>query len=293
MEVGSVAPQPVENSELEGLDWPQDYAEPEFGERSETTVIAPLVVLHPRGDRALSPWSQSRAKRVFDCACVVLTLPLLIPILLLVAIAVRLTSSGPALFLQKRVGAHGRTFTIFKFRTLVHDDKARYYAVTTADNQPFTPVGPFLRRFKLDELPQVFNVLIGDMSLVGPRPKLPEHVVVDLPCRPGITGAATIAFAREETVLHRVPEHHLEDYYHGVVLPTKRRLDAEYMAQATCWSDLKLLVNSVLRRWDSSLADTLLEQESLRFESRRMERHNHEAPPPRVSEPATLRMGTR
>jgi hypothetical protein len=96
------------------------------------------------------------------------------------------------------------------------------------------------------------------MSLVGPRPKMPEHVISDLPCRPGVTGAATIAFAREEAVLDRIPRHHLEACYYSVVLPAKRKLDAEYMAHATFLSDLKIIVNSVLRRWDNSLMEGLL-----------------------------------
>ena len=99
------------------------------------------------------------------------------------------------------------------------------------------------------------------MSLVGPRPKMPEHVKVDLPCRPGITGAATIAFAREEMLLDRIPKHSLDAYYHKVVLPAKRQLDAEYMARATFLSDLKLIVNSALRRWDGSIANSLLDAE--------------------------------
>ena len=180
---------------------------------------------------------------------------------MLTALAVRLTSEGPIFFLQRRVGSHGRAFTIFKFRTLMHDSKAAYHAVTTADNQPFTPIGQLLRRWKLDELPQIANVLMGHMSLVGPRPKLPQHVTLTLPCRPGITGAATIAFAREEEILDCVPKHYLETYYHTVVLPTKRKIDAEYMAQATFTSDLKLIVDSVLRRWDASVANRLPELE--------------------------------
>ena len=87
---------------------------------------------------------------------------------------------------------------------------------------------------------------------------MPEHVPADLPCRPGITGAATIAFAREESVLDRVPKHHLDFYYHAVVLPAKSRLDASYMAKATFLSDLKLIMDSVLRRWDSSVMEELL-----------------------------------
>ena len=211
----------------------------------------------------LSPWSASAAKRVFDCACVLGALPLAIPILLIVALAVWLTSEGPVFFRQQRVGNHGRMFTILKFRTMVYDANAAYHAVTTDGNQPFTAIGPFLRRSKLDELPQMINVLRGDMSLVGPRPKMPQHAMLDLPCRPGITGAATIAFAREETVLDSIPEHQLEGYYHSVVLPAKRRLDAEYMARATFFSDLKLIFNSLLRRWDESVAAQCLAIESL------------------------------
>ncbi len=210
-----------------------------------------------------SSWSRSTSKRIFDCFCVLLTLPVLIPTLLMIAVAVRITSSGPIFFLQERVGRLGGTFTILKFRTMVHAAKNVHCAVTTTSNQKFTSIGPFLRRWKLDELPQLLNVLWGDMSLVGPRPKMPEHMVFDLPCRPGITGAATIAFAREEAILDAVPTHKLESFFHAVVLPTKRRLDADYMAEATFLSDLKLIVKSILRRWDSSIVEDLLQHAPL------------------------------
>jgi len=131
--------------------------------------------------------------------------------------------------------------------------------VTTADNQQFTPVGPFLRRWKLDELPQLFNVLMGDMSLVGPRPKLAEHQLGDLRCRPGITGAATITSAREEHILASLPDHHLDGFYHAIILPAKLRLDREYMACATFLSDLKLIVDTVLRRWNADEIRKVLE----------------------------------
>lgn len=224
---------------------------------------APVQLSHP-----LSRWSGSRAKRCFDCACVLAALPLAFPLLLFVALAVRLTSRGPILFRQQRAGSQGRFFTILKFRTMIHDANAAYHPVTTGGNQPFTCIGPFLRRWKLDELPQIINVLRGDMSLVGPRPKMAQHVVDHLPCRPGMTGAATIAFAREESLLDQVPEHHLDSYYHTVVLPAKQHLDAEYMGHATFFSDLKLIVNSVLRRWDHSVAACLLQLESLLAEGK-------------------------
>jgi lipopolysaccharide/colanic/teichoic acid biosynthesis glycosyltransferase len=250
--------------------------------------------------KRLSPWSRSGAKRLFDCVCVLLALPLLIPVLLAIALAVWLTSSGPVLFLQERMGRHGRTFTILKFRTLVQAADKAHHPVTTAGNQRFTPAGPFLRRWKLDELPQLLNVLAGHMSLVGPRPKMREHVLCDPLCRPGITGAATIAFAREEALLDRVPKHHLESYYHAVVLPAKRRLDAEYMARATFSSDFKLIVDSVLRRWDSSVMEELLNAGAFEEEDRmQLARASHpEAAsarvpmPPNVDQPASAEQAT-
>lgn len=220
--------------------------------------LAPAgVAFHPAW-KAMSPWSRSAAKRIFDCACVVLTLPILVPMILAVGAAVRFTSRGPVLFLQRRMGCYGRPFTILKFRTMIHVRNTSHHPITTADNQRFTPIGRFLRRWKLDELPQLANVLLGHMSLVGPRPKLQEHVTLELPCRPGVTGMATTVFACEEMVLARVPRERLEAYYHAVVLPAKRQLDAEYMARATFFSDLHLLVNSVFRRWDNAALESFV-----------------------------------
>jgi lipopolysaccharide/colanic/teichoic acid biosynthesis glycosyltransferase len=224
---------------------------------SDGSTINKRASIHLVRER-LSPWVRCGAKRLFDCACILPFAPLLIPLFLVVGLAVRVTSTGPVLFLQKRMGRRGRVFTIVKFRTLTHCCDDVHQAVTTSANQRFTPVGPFLRRWKLDELPQLWNVLIGDMSLVGARPKLPIHQIGELECRPGITGAATIAFAREETVLARLPVSDLDDYYSEVILPLKQRIDEEYMAQATFVSDFKLLVNTVLRRWDTTIMETLV-----------------------------------
>lgn len=211
-----------------------------------------------------SPWSRSAVKRVFDCSCVLFTVPFWIPILCLVALAVRATSRGPIFFLQQRLGRDGRGFIILKFRTMVHARKFAHHPVTTSGNQRFTPIGPFLRRWKLDELPQVLNVLIGHMSLVGPRPKLPEHTMTNLPCRPGITGAATIAFAREESELAQLPQNQLDRIYHSLVLPAKHNMDVEYMAKATLLSDLKLISMSIARRWDRSFLLRLVGSEDIR-----------------------------
>jgi lipopolysaccharide/colanic/teichoic acid biosynthesis glycosyltransferase len=235
----------------------------------------------------LSPWSRSGAKRLFDIACVLPGLLLLSPALLVIALAVWLTSPGPVLFLQKRMGCHGQTFTILKFRTMpVVADKGRH-AVTTTENQQFTPIGLFLRRWKLDELPQLLNVLWGDMSLVGPRPKMPEHALFNLQSRPGITGAATLAFAREATFLANVPSDQLEVIYRTVVLPAKRQLDVEYMNQATLLSDLKLILNTVFRRWDGSTMEDLLRRSAL--EARSLRRRS-EGLPASVRASASARM---
>jgi len=96
------------------------------------------------------------------------------------------------------------------------------------------------------------------MSLVGARPKLPEHQIGRLLCRPGITGAATLAFAREEHFLARLPKHELNEYYHQTVLPLKHQLDVEYMARATFGSDFRLLMDTLLRRWDTSVMESLM-----------------------------------
>ena len=218
--------------------------------------------------RGLSPWTRSTAKRVFDCVCVLLALPVVVPLLLVIGAAVGLTSRGPVLFLQKRAGMNGRTFTIFKFRTMVHVSGKAHHPITTLHNQRFTRIGPFLRRWKLDELPQLANVLLGHMSLVGPRPKMSEYVSYDLPCRPGVTGVATIAFAREADILARIPRERLDSYYREVVLPAKREMDVEYLAQATFFSDLGLLIKTALRRWDPTVAEAFLAAAAFEFASR-------------------------
>jgi lipopolysaccharide/colanic/teichoic acid biosynthesis glycosyltransferase len=217
--------------------------------------------LHP-----LSQWAQSSTKGWFDVVCILCAVPIWLPVLLFTAVAVRLTSRGPILFRQERVGRYGSSFTIFKFRTMpVADQNTDRPRVTTSVNQRFTAVGQFLRRSKLDELPQLLNVLRGEMSLVGPRPKLACHQVARLACRPGITGQATLVFAREESALAGIPSAHLESFYEDVILPLKQVLDDEYMAAATLRTDLFLLFNSVFRKGRKSDVSNLLDSLSARF----------------------------
>lgn len=195
----------------------------------------------------LSRWCVSDWKRVFDLVCVTPALIVASPFLALVAIAVRLTSPGPVIFRQQRAGQHRKLFTIYKFRTMVENSESIGPGHTAKDDPRITRVGTFLRRFKLDELPQLYNVLRGDMSLVGPRPKLPHHDHTFMACRPGVTGAATLAFSDEQHILCSVPADQLEAFYQEHVIPRKIRLDVDYMSAASLGSDVKVLIKTVLR----------------------------------------------
>jgi lipopolysaccharide/colanic/teichoic acid biosynthesis glycosyltransferase len=193
----------------------------------------------------LSPWCASIWKRAFDLVCVAPALILISPIFGIIAIAVRLTSPGPMIFRQQRAGQHRKLFTIYKFRTMVENSETIGPGHTAKGDPRITPLGHFLRRFKLDELPQLYNVLRGEMSLVGPRPKLPNHELTPMICRPGVTGAATLAFRNEQHLLCRVPARHLETYYREHIIPLKMNLDTDYMQVATLVSDIHVLLTTV------------------------------------------------
>ena len=194
-----------------------------------------------------SPWCASIWKRVFDLLCIIPGLILVSPVLGIIAIAVRLTSPGPVIFRQQRAGQNRKLFTIYKFRTMVENSEAIGPGHTAKGDPRVTSVGRVLRRFKLDELPQLYNVLRGDMSLVGPRPKLPNHDPAPMACRPGVTGAATLAFRFESRILSEVPADRIERFYQLYIVPHKLRLDSEYMERATLLSDIRVLLATVLR----------------------------------------------
>ena len=214
---------------------------------NSTSVTIPAGQI--RGEK-LSSWVASGSKRLFDIALVVVFLPVLLPLLIAISIAAYVSDAMPILFRQVRVGRDGRKFTIYKFRTMRHAQVLEEQTIASISQGQITRIGRTLRRLKLDELPQMMNVLKGDMSLVGPRPKIPEHQVATFSCRPGITSPATLAFACEENYFARIPKDLLADYYRFAVLPLKQRLDADYMARATLLSDLVVLFKTATCCWE-------------------------------------------
>ncbi len=165
-------------------------------------------------------------KRISDISLSVLGLVLLWPVFALVAVGLKLTSPGPIFFRQERMGLDGKRFFIFKFRTMTQEKLPNSCQVTAGGDPRITPFGRFLRRYKLDEYPQLLNVLRGDMSLVGPRPEVvefvdlyPEEYHRILKVRPGITHPATLSFRREEEILATNPNP--REFYVKTVLPEK------------------------------------------------------------------------
>ncbi len=199
-----------------------------------------------------SSGAETVSTRLLDLALVLPTLLLLSPLLLLVGVCVKLTSRGPAVFAQQRVGRGGRLFRLYKFRSMRVAPAGSGDLVTGRDDPRITPVGRWLRRTKLDELPQLWNVARGDMSLVGPRPEVPRYVACYTPpqrqvleVRPGITDPATLAFRDEEDLLAAVPADEREAYYLREVLPRKLELNREYLERRGVWSDLGVIARTL------------------------------------------------
>jgi lipopolysaccharide/colanic/teichoic acid biosynthesis glycosyltransferase len=185
-------------------------------------------------------------KRLFDVCMAILGLVILFPLLVFVAVAVYVASGQPVFFLHERVGQHGRLFTLVKFRTMVPSDGDEVTSITVRGDSRITPLGQFLRRTKLDELPQLWNVLIGDMSFVGPRPEVPEIVVGYAPdmldvfsVRPGITSIASLLLADEEGLLASAPDP--ERAYREVLVPFKVELAMEHVRRSSFFYDFGVL----------------------------------------------------
>lgn len=190
----------------------------------------------------------SMAKRLFDLLCAGIGLLLLSPLLAVVAVWVKLDSPGPVMFRQERVGRFGRTFRIHKFRTMRVDAPKLGPQITVGDDARITRSGRWLRASKVDELPQLWDVLRGAMSMVGPRPEVPRYVAmypaelreVVLSVRPGITDPASLSFRNESELLARAEDPERE--YVEVVMPMKLRLAADYVRNASLGGDIRLIL---------------------------------------------------
>lgn len=190
-------------------------------------------------------------KRLLDIVVAGSALLVLGPALLAIALWVRCDSAGGAFFRQERVGRHGRHFTIYKFRTMRTGADRSGPAITVGEDARITRAGHWLRHSKLDELPQLFNVLVGDMSLVGPRPEVPYYVAMYPPelhdlvlsVRPGITDLASIAFRNESTLLAQSADP--ERTYVEEILPAKLDYAARYAQNHGVWQDLVIIARTV------------------------------------------------
>lgn len=189
-------------------------------------------------------------KRSFDILSSLLGLILLIPLFIVVSILIKVDSKGPIFFSQERIGKDFKPFRIFKFRTMVQTKSGPL--ITTANDLRITRVGKYLRRYKIDELPQLLNVLKGDMSLVGPRPEVKRYVDLFksdyrkiLTVRPGITDPASLRYSNEEAILSQLPDH--EEAYIKRILPEKINLSLEYVNNRTMMRDIMIILKTIFK----------------------------------------------
>ena len=190
-------------------------------------------------------------KRLFDFCSSLIGLIVLSPLLILISILIKISSSGPFLFCQKRVGKDGEIFTLIKFRSMTVQQESNSTATARGDVR-ITKIGAFLRKYKLDELPELWNVIKGEMSLVGPRPDVPGYadklVGKDrniLRLRPGITGAASLKYANEEEIL--ADQQNPQKYNDEIIFPDKVKVNLEYYENQSLWLDIKIIFATIFR----------------------------------------------
>jgi lipopolysaccharide/colanic/teichoic acid biosynthesis glycosyltransferase len=189
-------------------------------------------------------------KRLFDIIFSILGILILSPFLILISVLVLVTSAGSAFYKQVRVGKNGKQFKLFKFRTMRTDsDKAGALTIGMRDSR-ITSIGYYLRRYKLDELPQLFNVLMGDMSFVGPRPEVPKYVAmytaeqrVVLTVKPGITDYASIVYSEENALL--ASAENPEELYINKVMPAKLKLNMRYIQDMGIGTDMGIILKTI------------------------------------------------
>jgi lipopolysaccharide/colanic/teichoic acid biosynthesis glycosyltransferase len=242
--------QPCDSSEQQGhvVEWDcraTQRARSQRGRCEDSFETTLMTLPGPRGRSA-----PNRSMRLLDVSLSLIALAVLSPVLLLAALAVKCSSPGPILYRARRVGKDGRLFDVYKFRTMLVDAASHGPALTRSGDTRVTGVGRFLRRSKIDELPQLFNVLTGSMSLVGPRPEDPRYVksysqdqLRVLRVRPGITSPATILHRHEERILTG-PD--WETRYRNEILPEKVQMELNYLSRRTLSQDLLILVQTAV-----------------------------------------------
>ena len=190
-------------------------------------------------------------KRVFDFLVSLVGLFLFSPLLVLLSLLIKFTSKGTIFFIQERVGENGVFFKMIKFRSMqmIQDSDS---TISVKGDMRVTKVGSFLRRYKLDELPELWNVLVGDMSLVGPRPDVPGYANFlrgedrnILKLKPGITGPASLKYANEEEILSR--QENPKEYNDEIIYPDKVRINLDYYYQSNLWIDIKIIFATIFR----------------------------------------------
>lgn len=191
-------------------------------------------------------------KRLFDILASGIGILILSPVLLLISIIIKVTSKGTVFFKQKRIGLNKKPFTILKFRTMVVDAESLGKQITVGNDARITGIGKFLRKYKLDELTQLINVIKGDMSLVGPRPEVPKYVDMYneqqskvLSVRPGITDLASLRYRDENQLLGGVDDP--ESFYINIIMPDKLKLNLEYIEKNNVIVDIKIIINTIIK----------------------------------------------
>jgi lipopolysaccharide/colanic/teichoic acid biosynthesis glycosyltransferase len=191
-------------------------------------------------------------KRIFDFICSTLGLIILSPILIAIVIKIKTDSDGPVFFKQIRVGEKKKEFEILKFRTMVVDAEKLGRQITVGNDSRITKVGGFLRKYKLDELPQLINVFKGDMSLVGPRPEVPRYVELYneeqrkvLEVKPGITDLASIRYRDENDLLGEAENP--DDLYINTIMPDKLSLNLEYINKNNVFFDIYIILKTIIK----------------------------------------------
>jgi lipopolysaccharide/colanic/teichoic acid biosynthesis glycosyltransferase len=192
-------------------------------------------------------------KRVFDIIFSFFGLVIISPLLLLIAVVIKITSPGPVFYRGKRVGRGGKIFKIYKFRTMVPNADKIGGPSTASDDPRLIKIGKFLKKFQLDELPQLINVLKGEMSFVGPRPEVPFYVdkmteeekSIILSVRPGMTDWASLWNFHEGEVLKGSPDP--EKAYQEKIWPKKKRLQIKYVKERSFWIDIKIILKTILK----------------------------------------------